>query len=74
MESKNVLQKYCEGEQNAKDIEDGMANNYLSIDDFWKSHLDPDEINDEDTPDALKKDKEIIRFEWYEKQKEYWDA
>ena len=73
MESKTILQKYSEGEQNAKDIEDGLANNYTSLNEFWASQFDPDEVNEEDTPDALKKDKQIIRFEWYEKQREYWD-
>ena len=57
MEHKTILQKYSEGEELAKDIEDGEANNFLSLDNFWKSHFDPDEVNEEDTPEALKKDK-----------------
>ena len=58
METKTILQKYSEGEELAKDIEDGdSTNNFLSLDGFWKSHFDPDEVNDEETPDAIKKDK-----------------
>jgi hypothetical protein len=45
METKNTLQRYCEGDHIAKDIEDDEGTNtYLSINDFWENKLDPVKI------------------------------